>query len=78
MVQPCNMHNETWREPILQVLHGDSRTEVENSRRLHKAAGSPDKDIKIYPHARHQLLQDQQEIVGTVTQDILQWLLARV
>ena len=58
------------------MLHGqeDNRTDWINSKRLHEVACSRDKAMKLYPTAKHQLLQDQPETTRRVISNIIAWL----
>jgi len=64
----------------LFVLHGteDVRTSAENSKELIERAASADKELKLYPGAAHQLLQDKADITKNVIADIKQWIGTRV
>lgn len=61
------------------MLHGDRdvRSSPTNSEMLQASAYSRDKTLKLYPGAKHQLLQDVPNITEQVIQDMLQWLESR-
>lgn len=61
-------------------MHGlqDTRTEWKNSQRLYDEAAASDKTIKVYPEARHQLLQDIPSVKAEVLRDIQDYLDAHI
>ncbi|VAH94990.1 unnamed protein product [Triticum turgidum subsp. durum] len=63
--------------PLL-VLHGadDMVTDPEGSRRLHREASTPDKDIRLYDGLLHDLLIEPEKEV--VLGDIVDWLTPRI
>ncbi len=66
------------RLPLL-VLHGtaDRLTSPEGGRRLVQAAGSPDKELRLYDGSYHELLNESPADRDRVTDDIVAWLGAR-
>lgn len=63
--------------PVL-ILHGtaDKATKPEGSQFFHDRAGSPDKTLKLYPDAYHDLLNDI--VKDQVMADIKAWIAARL
>ena len=60
------------------MLHGtgDLITSAEGSRRVVEAAGSADKELRLYDGFYHELLNEPQPDRDRVTDDILAWLRA--
>jgi alpha-beta hydrolase superfamily lysophospholipase len=66
-----------WKVPTL-IMHGDkdTSTDVNSSKALFEQISAVDKELKIYPGAFHELLNDL--VKDKATKDLLDWLNARV
>lgn len=64
----------------VQSLFGDSdiKTDIENVKEMYDDSVCEDKTFKVYPGAKHQLLQDKQDITASVMKDSLDWMAARL
>lgn len=64
----------------VQALYGDSdvKTEPEHVEELYKDSTCEDKTVKVYPGAKHQLLQDKPDVTAMVMKDSLDWMVARL
>ncbi|KAK9828828.1 hypothetical protein WJX72_002292 [[Myrmecia] bisecta] len=65
--------------PLL-IMHGldDVRTDPANSRVLYDGIGSKTKELKLYPHMKHQLLQETTQNKRQVMQDLIDWMEERI
>ncbi|MCF8528887.1 MAG: lysophospholipase [Aquiluna sp.] len=68
---------DSWKVPTL-IMHGDKDTSTDHtaSIALYESIGSVDKELKLYPGAYHELLNDL--VKEDATADLTDWLLARV
>jgi alpha-beta hydrolase superfamily lysophospholipase len=66
-----------WKVPTL-IMHGDQDTSTDHlaSIALYESIASVDKELKLYPGAFHELLNDL--VAPQALQDLIGWIQARV